>query len=161
MGLWAVLCFHQAPRSVEVFEEQSNKKIDVVLVKQEVKEVEARVTDGERTDAEEISNTLEEEKSVHEKEEVLDQQLVLPGDIIGSQKSNASKLYQSNPAKPKRRLRHASSVMLRNINILEFNDATEMPKQHHGKRGEKEDVGRKRTQGNISLLRLLKQNLHH
>ncbi|PWA82618.1 hypothetical protein CTI12_AA174080 [Artemisia annua] len=59
------------------------------------------------------------------------------------------------------RLRPASSVMLRNINILEFDDATEMPKQNHGKRGEKEDVGKKRTQGNISLLRLLKQNLHH
>ncbi|PWA34091.1 hypothetical protein CTI12_AA622480 [Artemisia annua] len=94
-------------------------------------------------------------------QEVLDQQLVLPGDIIGSQKSNTSKLCQSNPAKPERRLRPASSVMLRNINILEFNDATEMPKQHHGKRGEKEDVGRRRTQGNILLLRLLKQNLHH
>ncbi|GJW15303.1 hypothetical protein Tco_0019436 [Tanacetum coccineum] len=50
------------------------------------------------------------------------------------------------------RLRPASSVMLRNINILEFDDATEMPK-YHGKRGEKEDVGRKRTQGSISLLR--------
>ncbi|KAJ9542378.1 hypothetical protein OSB04_028884 [Centaurea solstitialis] len=53
------------------------------------------------------------------------------------------------------RLRPASSVMLRNVNILDIDDATEMPK---GKRGEKED-GRKRTQGSISLLRLLKQNL--
>ncbi|GKA57559.1 hypothetical protein Tco_0756747, partial [Tanacetum coccineum] len=216
----------EVPRSVEVisvsnepemFEEQINKNIDesspnVVLVKQEVKEVKAIVTDGERTGcdssdtagrgselpsvvAEEISNTSEEEESVHEKEEVPDQHLVLPGDVISSQKSNASKLLkspsvqpcQSNPIKPKsaicfayvvfltskliygslffsrfiRRLRPASSVMLRNINILEFDDATEMPKQHHGKRGEKEDVGRKRTQGSISLLRLLKQNLHH
>ncbi|GKD24793.1 hypothetical protein Tco_1231007, partial [Tanacetum coccineum] len=45
-----------------------------------------------------------------------------------------------------RRLRPASSVMLMNINILEFDEATKMPKHHHGKSGEKEDVGRKRTQ---------------
>ncbi|MFS8006892.1 hypothetical protein Hanom_Chr14g01254511 [Helianthus anomalus] len=50
--------------------------------------------------------------------------------------------------------------MLKNINILEFDDATTMPKHRHGKINENED-GRKRTQGSNALLRILKQNLHH
>nr|XP_043634134.1 kinesin-like protein KIN-6 [Erigeron canadensis] len=96
-----------------------------------------------------------------------DQQLVLRNDVISSQKSNTSKFSeapsvqpcQPSIVKPKRRLRPASSVMLRNINVSDFDEVTEMPKQH-GKRGQKENVGDKRTQGSISLLRLLKPNLH-
>ncbi|XP_076953312.1 kinesin-like protein KIN-6 [Bidens hawaiensis] len=99
-----------------------------------------------------------------------DQQLVLHEDVISSQSCNASKLPEvphvqsSQPlpiVKPKRTLRPASSVMLKNMNILEIDDATSMPKQHrHGKRNETED-GRKRTQGNTALLYILKQNFRH
>ncbi|KVI07802.1 hypothetical protein Ccrd_013836, partial [Cynara cardunculus var. scolymus] len=96
--------------------------------------------------------------------EIADELSVCPEDV-SSQGCNASKLQEessvqhcqvSNAVKPKRRLRPASSVMLRNVHILDIDDASEMPK---GKRGEKED-DRKRTQGSISLLRLLKQNIH-
>lgn len=37
---------------------------------------------------------------------------------------------------------------------------TSFLQQHHGKRGEKEDVGKKITPGSVTLLRLLKPNLH-
>ncbi|KAD7477527.1 hypothetical protein E3N88_00663 [Mikania micrantha] len=137
---------------------------------QKVKEVEERDVNGELTVADEVSSSLEEiQPGKEEKEEAPDQQLVLSEDILSSQGCNDIKFPEvpcvqpSQPlmaVKPKRRLRPASSVMLKNINILDFDDATTMPKQRNGKRGGNED-GRKITQGSISLLRILKQNLNH
>ncbi|KAL8237582.1 hypothetical protein R6Q59_018663 [Mikania micrantha] len=156
---------------------------------QKVKEVEERDVNGELTVADEVSSSLEEIQPGKEEKEVNapntssdlegsksvgnteapDQQLVLSEDILSSQGCNDIKFPEvpcvqpSQPlmaVKPKRRLRPASSVMLKNINILDFDDATTMPKQRNGKRGGNED-GRKITQGSISLLRILKQNLNH
>ncbi|XP_058225488.1 kinesin-like protein KIN-6 isoform X2 [Rhododendron vialii] len=67
-----------------------------------------------------------------------------------------------NAERPKRsvgRLLPASSILLKNISTLEFEDEYEKPK---GGRGEKKLVleERNRTQGSISLLRLLRTNLH-
>ncbi|KAK9062749.1 hypothetical protein SSX86_019938 [Deinandra increscens subsp. villosa] len=167
-----VLCDKQEIKEVE--ERDANEEVTVadevsssleeVQPEQEEKEVNVPTT----------SSDLEVSKSIRNTQfivstEARDQQVVLPEDVISSQSCNASKLLEvpsvqpSQPltsTKPKRRLRPASSVMLKNINISDFDDATTMPKQRTGKRGENED-GRKITPGGISLLRILKQNLHH
>ncbi|GFS35984.1 ATP binding microtubule motor family protein [Actinidia rufa] len=58
--------------------------------------------------------------------------------------------------KPKRRLLPASSILLKNINSLDFEDENGKPK---GTRGEKlAPDERNRTQGSISLLRLLRSH---
>ncbi|KAI7751133.1 hypothetical protein M8C21_008711, partial [Ambrosia artemisiifolia] len=174
---------------LEMFEDHSEEKIDVsspnlVSDKQEFKEVDETDANLEVAVAE-VSSSLEEVKREQDEKEVKvpvsssdlegkstteaqDSQLILPEEVIISRCCNDSKLLEvpsvqpSKPmmgAKPKRRLRPASSVTLKNINILEFDDATTMPKQHrHGKRDENED-GRKRTQGSNALLRILQQNL--
>ncbi|KAK1406559.1 hypothetical protein QVD17_41985 [Tagetes erecta] len=172
------------------------KSPNLVCDKQESKEVEERVADGDVTVAGEVSFSSVEVQRLQEENEVNvpvssshlegsksvgsidsieapDQQLLLPEDIISSQSCKPSNLsvepsvQPTQPltaVKPKRRLRPASSVMLKNINILDFDDTTTLPKQQqlqrNGKRGENED-GSKRTQGSISLLRILKQNLHN
>ncbi|KAK6938971.1 hypothetical protein RJ641_032479 [Dillenia turbinata] len=61
--------------------------------------------------------------------------------------------------KPKRRLLPASSILLKDFSALDLDDESEKPK---GRRGEKNLAAdeRKRTQGSLSLLRLLKSNLH-
>ncbi|KAL8201925.1 hypothetical protein R6Q57_011072 [Mikania cordata] len=148
------------------FEAQSKEKVDVSIPndacnEQKVKEVEERDVNGELTVADEVSSSLEEiQRGKEEKEEAPDQQLVLSEDIHGSQGCNDSKFPEvpcvqpSQPlmaVKPKRRLRPASSVMLKNINILDFDDATTMPKQHNGKRGGNED-SRKITQEAMTFL---------
>ncbi|XP_020535407.1 kinesin-like protein KIN-6 isoform X2 [Jatropha curcas] len=61
-----------------------------------------------------------------------------------------------NMKKPKRRLQPASSILLRDFSALGIEDEGEKPK---GNRGGKKAVADERTQGNISLLRLLKSNL--
>ncbi|KAM7521231.1 hypothetical protein LguiB_020193 [Lonicera macranthoides] len=66
-----------------------------------------------------------------------------------------------NPEKPKRRLLPASSVLLRNISSLDFEDENENEKPKGNRREKKVDTDvTKRTQGSISLLRLLTDNLH-
>ncbi|CAH1435546.1 unnamed protein product [Lactuca virosa] len=149
--------------------QEQKEKFDVSntnlsLDKQEFKENEEKETNGEITD--EVSSsplkedqTKQEEKQKQKEKEKQDiPNLVCCEDV--NEKSNLQEAsnIQSSAVKPKRRLRPVSSVMLRNINILDSVDATEMPK--HGKRGVEKDV-EKRTQGSISLMRLLKQNLHH
>ncbi|KAJ4702145.1 Kinesin-like protein [Melia azedarach] len=64
-----------------------------------------------------------------------------------------------NMEKPKRRLLPASSILLRDISALGVEDETEKPKG--SRNGKKVAVNEgKRTQGSISLLRLLKNNLN-
>ncbi|CAI9265291.1 unnamed protein product [Lactuca saligna] len=136
--------------------------------KQELKENEEKETNGELTD-EVSSSPLKEDQSKQEEKEKQkeEEKQSLIWDNVCCEDVNESKLQEpsniqpcksSSAVKPKRRLRPVSSVMLRNINILDSVDATEITK--HGKRGGEKDV-EKRTQGSISLMRLLKQNLHH
>ncbi|KAH9693418.1 kinesin-like protein KIN-6 [Citrus sinensis] len=64
-----------------------------------------------------------------------------------------------NVEKPKRRLLPASSILLRDITALDVEDEIEKPKGNRN--GEKLAVNEgKRTQGSISLLQLLKNNLN-
>ncbi|XP_044474796.1 kinesin-like protein KIN-6 isoform X3 [Mangifera indica] len=65
-----------------------------------------------------------------------------------------------NMQKPKRRLLPASSILLRDMSIFDVDDEIEKPKGNRNrKKSEANNVG-KRTQGNMSLLRLLKNNLN-
>ncbi|CAI9265290.1 unnamed protein product [Lactuca saligna] len=132
--------------------------------KQELKENEEKETNGELTDEVSSSPLKEDQSKQEEKEKQKEEE---KQDNVCCEDVNESKLQEpsniqpcksSSAVKPKRRLRPVSSVMLRNINILDSVDATEITK--HGKRGGEKDV-EKRTQGSISLMRLLKQNLHH
>ncbi|KAJ0702329.1 putative plus-end-directed kinesin ATPase [Helianthus annuus] len=159
------------PDDLEKFEDHSNEKIEVSTSPEEVqqesheKEVNVPISSSDLEGSKSVSNT-----QLIDSTEAQDSHLALPEEVISSRCCTDSKLLEvpsvhpSKPltaVKPKRRLRPASSVMLKNISILEFDDATTMPKQHrHGKRDENED-GRKRTQGSNALLRILKQNLHH
>lgn len=64
-----------------------------------------------------------------------------------------------NVRKPKRRLLPASSILLRDITALDVEDEIEKPKGNRN--GKKLAVNEgKRTQGSISLLQLLKNNLN-
>ncbi|XAR61644.1 hypothetical protein NMG60_11016119 [Bertholletia excelsa] len=64
-----------------------------------------------------------------------------------------------SPLKPRRKLLPVSSMLLKDVNCLDFDNENEKPK---GTRGEKkfarDDISR--TQGSISLVRLLRNNLH-
>ncbi|KAJ7966883.1 Kinesin-like protein [Quillaja saponaria] len=64
-----------------------------------------------------------------------------------------------NPEKPKRRLMPASSILLREFGTSEVIDEPEKLKESRGRKKLAGDEW-KRTQGSISLLRLLKSNLH-
>ncbi|XP_035838777.1 kinesin-like protein KIN-6 isoform X5 [Helianthus annuus] len=149
---------------VAVAEEVSTSPEEVQKEPHE-KEVNVLISSSDLEGSKSISNT-----QLIDSTEAQDSHSVLPEEVISSRCCTDSKLLEvpsvhpSKPltaVKPKRRLRPASSVMLKNINILEFDDSATMPKQHrHGKRDENED-GRKRTQGSNALLRILKQNLHH
>ncbi|KAI7751137.1 hypothetical protein M8C21_008715, partial [Ambrosia artemisiifolia] len=156
----------------EVDETDANLEVAVAEVSSSLEEVQ-REQDEKKVKVPVSSSDLEGSKPVSNTQfidstEAQDSQLVPPEEITISHCCNDSKLLEvpsvqpSKPlmgAKPKRRLRPASSVMLKNVNILEFDDATTMSKQHrHGKRDENED-SRKRTQGSNALLRILKQNL--
>ncbi|XP_061945225.1 kinesin-like protein KIN-6 [Populus nigra] len=93
---------------------------------------------------------------------------VSPKDVASTQKCNLdvpesellsdSSCKPLNVLKPKRRLLPASSTLLRDI-PLGIEDESEKPK---GNRGAKKSAAdeTKRTQGSISLLRLLQSNLH-
>ncbi|ESQ34793.1 hypothetical protein EUTSA_v10006798mg [Eutrema salsugineum] len=71
----------------------------------------------------------------------------------------ASTKKQRNRQKPRRRLQPASSVLLtREINTLEIEDDVAEPKGTRG--GKKTTVAQPRSQGSITLLRLLTNNLH-
>ncbi|XP_010477237.1 PREDICTED: kinesin-like protein KIN-6 [Camelina sativa] len=66
---------------------------------------------------------------------------------------------QRNGQKPKRRLQPAASVLLtREINTLEIEDDIAEPKGNRG--GKKTTVSQPRSQGSVTLLRLLTDNLH-
>ncbi|XP_071695265.1 kinesin-like protein KIN-6 [Rutidosis leptorrhynchoides] len=155
-------------------EEQINEKVDVscsnaVLNEQDFKEVVKKEADENIADSSKLPPVAEDEKlSTSEEIEVVSDKTFVLKDDVTTRGCKASKLSEATNAqlcqpvtsmKPKRRLRPASSVMLRNINVADFDDATELPK-HQGKRGEKQDAAKKLTQGSISLLRLLKPNLH-
>ncbi|KAI3724377.1 hypothetical protein L2E82_36149 [Cichorium intybus] len=157
----------QKQEEKEIDQEFDVSSSNIVSDKQEIKEVEEVEVNGELAvdgelkvsdvNEDEVSSTFEEnQQKQEEKEDIVNTKSVCTEDV--SKLPVVSNIQVSSAMKPKRRLRPASSVMLRNINILDSIDATEMPK--HGKRGEK-DVGEKRTQGSITLMRLLKQNLHH
>ncbi|CAA0223939.1 unnamed protein product [Arabidopsis thaliana] len=71
----------------------------------------------------------------------------------------ASTKKQKNGQKPKRRLQPASSMLLtREINTLEIEDDIAEPKVNRG--GKKTTVSQPRSQGSVTLLRLLTNNLH-
>ncbi|XP_020869295.1 kinesin-like protein KIN-6 isoform X3 [Arabidopsis lyrata subsp. lyrata] len=71
----------------------------------------------------------------------------------------ASTKKQRNGQKPKRRLQPASSVLLtREINTLEIEDDIAEPKGTRG--GKKTTVSQPRSQGSVTLLHLLTNNLH-
>ncbi|KAA8537506.1 hypothetical protein F0562_027114 [Nyssa sinensis] len=61
--------------------------------------------------------------------------------------------------KPKRRLLPASSILLKDIGTMDLEDENEKPKGTRGERKWAVDES-KRTQGSITLLRLLRSNLH-
>ncbi|KAK1353566.1 hypothetical protein POM88_051931 [Heracleum sosnowskyi] len=64
-----------------------------------------------------------------------------------------------NAEKPKRRLQPASSMLLKNISGLDIEEENEKPK---GGRGSKRNTGvdlTRKTQGSLSLIRLLKNNI--
>ncbi|XP_011047061.1 PREDICTED: kinesin heavy chain isoform X1 [Populus euphratica] len=101
---------------------------------------------------------------------------VSPKDVASTQKCNLdvpesellsdSSCKPLNVLKPKRRLLPASSTLLRDI-PLGIEDESEKPKMPYlfamqGNRGAKKSAAdeTKRTQGSISLLRLLQRNLH-
>ncbi|KAL6982669.1 hypothetical protein U1Q18_016057 [Sarracenia purpurea var. burkii] len=123
------------------------------------------IIDGECSTAEGYKSHNEED------EKILDQPLVRKEDELAtrcdvscapkseSKFDSCSKAL--NPEKPRRRLLPASSILLKNISSLDFEDEIENEKPK-GRRREKK-LGpdeRNRTQGSISLLRLLKSNLH-
>ncbi|GLT75307.1 hypothetical protein SLA2020_470410 [Shorea laevis] len=64
--------------------------------------------------------------------------------------------------KPKRRLLPASSVLLRNVRTLDVDDDVATQQKPKGNRGGKKSAveERQKTQGSISLLRLLQRNPH-
>ncbi|XP_050364990.1 kinesin-like protein KIN-6 [Argentina anserina] len=84
-------------------------------------------------------------------------------DVVSAKKSNIIDVpdieprvdISTKPEKPKRRLLPASATLLRNFSTLEPEDEDEKPKG--GKKSAAE--GRTRTQGSISLVRLLQSNL--
>ncbi|KAJ6877430.1 kinesin-like protein KIN-6 isoform X3 [Populus alba x Populus x berolinensis] len=92
---------------------------------------------------------------------------VSPKDVASTQKCNLdvpesellsdSSCKPLNVLKPKRRLLPASSTLLRDI-PLGIEDESENPKGNRGAKKSAEET--KRTQGSISLLRLLQSNLH-
>ncbi|KAG2321121.1 hypothetical protein Bca52824_014334 [Brassica carinata] len=71
----------------------------------------------------------------------------------------STKKRRNEQKKPRRRLQPASSVLLtREINTLEIEDDVAEPKGTRG--GKKTTVAQPRSQGSVTLLRLLTSNLH-
>ncbi|KAL0699740.1 hypothetical protein Bca4012_055862 [Brassica carinata] len=71
----------------------------------------------------------------------------------------STKKQRNEQKKPRRRLQPASSVLLtREINTLEIEDDVAEPKGTRG--GKKTTVAQPRSQGSVTLLRLLTSNLH-
>ncbi|GAV56737.1 Kinesin domain-containing protein [Cephalotus follicularis] len=90
--------------------------------------------------------------------------LVLPKEVISmhddvthSEPTLGTSLKHVNEEKPKRRLMPASTILLRDISVLEIEDELERPKVNKGGKKLSADT-RKITQGGLSLLRLLKEN---
>ncbi|XP_057503208.1 kinesin-like protein KIN-6 isoform X1 [Actinidia eriantha] len=90
-------------------------------------------------------------------EERLDQPIMPKEDVAPESEPKLNACGKTLGAeKPKRRLLPASSILLKNINSLDFEDENGKPK---GTRGEKlAPDERNRTQGSISLLRLLRSH---
>ncbi|XP_055820202.1 kinesin-like protein KIN-6 isoform X2 [Solanum dulcamara] len=90
---------------------------------------------------------------------------LMPGEVVGRGGNNVVEAVTKhgsgtkfqNADKPKRRLIPVSSILLKDIGSINFKDENEKPK---GVKAEKKGAsGEHRTQGSISLLRLLKDNL--
>ncbi|KAI9113139.1 hypothetical protein K1719_015664 [Acacia pycnantha] len=80
-------------------------------------------------------------------------------DQVGSQHSGRRVNNSCNPQKPKRRLMPSTSVLLRDLSNLDLLDETTASKGRKGTRKlAADDV--KRTDGSISLIRMLKSNHH-
>ncbi|XP_047251675.1 kinesin-like protein KIN-6 isoform X1 [Capsicum annuum] len=94
---------------------------------------------------------------------------LMPGDVVHAVAHHDNNVLEvvtkhgsgskfQNADKPKRRLLPVSSILLKDIGSINFKDENEKPK---GVKAEKKGAssGENRTQGSISLLRLLKANL--
>ncbi|GMH03281.1 hypothetical protein Nepgr_005120 [Nepenthes gracilis] len=79
------------------------------------------------------------------------------------EKQNATFAEESklslHPEKPKRRLMPASSVLLRDVNSLDFGEEKEKPAGSQGGRKSAKEDENKRTVGSNTLLRLLKSSI--
>ncbi|XP_019099103.1 PREDICTED: kinesin-like protein KIN-6 isoform X1 [Camelina sativa] len=85
------------------------------------------------------------------------QEIEVPNPARESEPTSTTK--QRNGQKPRRRLQPAASVLLtREINTLEIEDDIAEPKGNRG--GKKTTVSQPRSQGSVTLLRLLTDNLH-
>lgn len=94
--------------------------------------------------------------------------MLMPGEVVRAVGHHDNNVLQAvtkhgsgtkfqNADKPKRKLLPVSSILLKDIGSLNFKDENEKPK---GVKAEKKGAsGENRTQGSISLLRLLKDNL--
>ncbi|KAL6212781.1 hypothetical protein ACLB2K_017998 [Fragaria x ananassa] len=104
-----------------------------------------------------VKNEIEKSK------ESFDLPASLKEDVVSTKECNITDVPDSEPRvdiptkleKPKRRLLPASATLLRNFSTLDPEDDNEKPKG--GKKSAA--VGRTRTQGSISLVRLLQSNL--
>uniref|UniRef100_M0ZK90 Uncharacterized protein n=1 Tax=Solanum tuberosum TaxID=4113 RepID=M0ZK90_SOLTU len=92
---------------------------------------------------------------------------LMPGEVVGHGDNNVveavtkhrsgTKFQNADKPKRTRRLLPVSSILLKDIGSINFKDENEKPK---GVKAEKKGAsGENRTQGSISLLRLLKDNL--
>ncbi|KAF8113723.1 hypothetical protein N665_0046s0069 [Sinapis alba] len=99
-----------------------------------------------------LAETRDQEKSKSTKSREIE--------IPSREAEPASTIKQKNEQKkPRRRLQPASSVLLtREINTLEIEDDVAEPKGTRG--GKKTTVTQPRSQGSVTLLRLLTNNLH-
>ncbi|XP_054799784.1 kinesin-like protein KIN-6 isoform X2 [Prosopis cineraria] len=80
-------------------------------------------------------------------------------DQVGSRHSERRDNYSCNPQKPKRRLLPSTSVLLRDLSNLDLvGEATTLKGRKDTRKSASGDV--KRTDGSISLIRMLKSNLH-
>ncbi|PON73385.1 Kinesin-like protein [Parasponia andersonii] len=106
------------------------------------------------------------ESRVEKSEELLDPLTSVQENLVitkDSEDVNAPSSEQrvdmpSKPEKPRRRLLPASSVLLRDFNTLDIDDKSEKRKESKGGKKFNADE-RNRTQGSISLLRLLNHNV--
>ncbi|CAM8912512.1 unnamed protein product [Rhodiola kirilowii] len=97
-------------------------------------------------------------KQLKQKDDECDKRLMGNDDI--QTKNTKPSSPRLSDAKPKRRLMPASTVLLRDMRVLDLED--ESDNRSKGNRGRKktDTEENQRTQGSINLLRILKSNLH-